>query len=80
MNKKNIPAHTTIQELMTEDEINTYNYSKNLSALLISKKKILKNVDIEMNNDLKRKKNKVELNYYKKLIERQNIIYDIFYK
>jgi len=69
----------TLKDLMTEDEFNTYTYSKNLNDLYNSKKKHLSMIGMEM-SDNSSKLRKTEMKHYKVLLEKHKYICELLYR
>lgn len=62
-----------IKDLMTKDELSTYQYGINLNNLYLSKKKMLKDIDIDY-VEVNKKKDKVIMRYYENIIEKSSSI------
>ena len=79
MNSLNQNKTITLKDLMTADELNTYNNSKNLTDLYNSKNKHLSMIGMKVsdNSTISRK---TEMKHYKILIEKQKYICDLLYK
>lgn len=66
-----------LKNLMTETEMRTYYYSKNLTELENIRKQNFKKINIKT-KELKRTRDKEEIDYKKALIEKSEILKNIF--
>ncbi len=79
MNKK---VKIKLSDLMTDKEFSTYDYTKRQNDLELSKLMILKEIKIEPDNNSNKNESKIkkEQEYYKQILEKQEILINFIYK